>query len=339
MKEDIKSLLPSDFISTPSQKQKKHATWIIHRYPPITNAGGELMAHTLNIFLVKNGWTVTVLIPSFPKKSYEGVRIVEFSDTKEVEKVLKESSVILSHMKLSPLAVTTAKKLDLPIVLVMHGTYQNPWLRDYIQQIPKKQLHLIHNSEWVKHFYRSFKLDGKVLYPPVDYEKYDYSTSRRYVTLVNCDPDKGGEVLIKIAKAMPSVKFLGVLGGYGHQVIDRGISNLHYMKNTPDASKFYSQTDIILMPSYYESWGRVAVEAMSLGIPVIAHPTPGLKESLGNAGIFANRDSIDQWVHLIDKLKTDPWFYGLKSEEGRVRARDLAPEPQLKEIESWLKSL
>lgn len=93
------------------------------------------------------------------------------------------------------------------------------------------------------------------------------------------------------------------------------------------------------MPSYYESWGRVAVEAMSLGIPVIAHPTPGLKESLGDAGLFANRDSIDQWVRLIDKLKTDPWFYGLKSAEGRVRARHLDPAPQLKEIESWLKSL
>ena len=339
MKGEIKSLLPSDFIPTPSQKQKKHATWIIHRYPPITNAGGELMAHNLNVFLVKNGWTVTILLPSFPKKSYEGIDIVEFSDKKEVETILSQTSVILSHMKLSPLAVTTAKQLNLPIVLVMHGTYQVPWLRDYIEEIPKKQLHLIHNSEWVKHFYRSFKLDGKVLYPPVDYSEYTYPTSRHYVTLVNCDPDKGGEILVKIAKAMPSVEFLGVLGGYGHQFVEKGIPNLRYMKNTPDPSKFYSQTDIILMPSYYESWGRVAVEAMSLGIPVIAHPTPGLKESLGDAGLFANRDSIDQWVRLIDKLKTDPWFYGLKSAEGRVRARHLDPAPQLKEIESWLKSL
>ncbi|WP_262928542.1 glycosyltransferase family 4 protein [Streptomyces sp. CBMA152] len=46
----------------------------------------------------------------------------------------------------------------------------------------------------------------------------------------------------------------------------------------------YSRSRVILMPSLYESWGRVAVEAFASGIPVIAHTTPGLVESMGEAG-------------------------------------------------------
>ena len=38
-----------------------------------------------------------------------------------------------------------------------------------------------------------------------------------------------------------------------------------------------------------------AVEALAHGIPVIAHPTPGLRESLGFAGTYVDRDNIDAW--------------------------------------------
>ena len=40
------------------------------------------------------------------------------------------------------------------------------------------------------------------------------------------------------------------------------------------------------MPSQEETWGRVAIEAISSGIPVIANPTEGLREALDYCGIY-----------------------------------------------------
>lgn len=36
--------------------------------------------------------------------------------------------------------------------------------------------------------------------------------------------------------------------------------------------------------------------------PVIAHPTPGRVESLGEAGIFAYRDARNAWSHALSSL-------------------------------------
>jgi glycosyltransferase involved in cell wall biosynthesis len=172
----------------------------------------------------------------------------------------------------------------------------------------------------------------------VNYRDFTFPVHGTHVTLVNCYKEKGGDLLIALAKALPDVSFLGVLGSYNKQVKE-SLPNLTYVENTKDIESFYKKTHIILMPSVYESWGRVAVEAMSLGIPVIAHPTPGLRESLGDAGLFANRNSPGRWIALIRALQSNPWFYERKSMESKVRAKELDPLPQLQAFEVWLRKI
>jgi len=331
---------PEILIPKETHPKPKHAVWITHMYPPEDNAGAELMAHVLNVFLVKKGWKVIVLIPEFSHKTHEGVHIVKFKEKDAVEKSLKEASLIISHLKYSTLSVKIAKQLELPIVLLIHNSFQIPYFRDFLEMIPPSQLHLIYNSLWIQRFYKRFNLDNRVLYPPIDSSKFNFPVKKgNYVTLVNCTKDKGGDTLVKIARKMPEIQFLGVLGSHGEQIIEKSVPNLHYMKNTPNVRLFYEKSAIVLMPSSYESWGRVAVESMCLGIPVIAHPTNGLKESLGEAGTFANRDLPDQWVTAIRTLLTNPWLYERKSMEGIIRAKEVDTNEQLKEVEHWMSSL
>jgi glycosyltransferase involved in cell wall biosynthesis len=77
------------------------------------------------------------------------------------------------------------------------------------------------------------------------------------------------------------------------------------------------------MPSQYESYGRTAVEALASGIPVIAAPTPGLKESLNGSGIFCNLN-LDEWVGAIKELDNN-----VKYKEASDRALKRFAEIQL----------
>ena len=57
------------------------------------------------------------------------------------------------------------------------------------------------------------------------------------------------------------------------------------MANTPDPRDFYRVSRAVLVPSLWrESLGRVPIEAMANGIPVLASDRGALPETMGNAG-------------------------------------------------------
>lgn len=327
-----------EFDTSKYRTNEKEITWIIHMYPPKHNAGAEWMAHAINLYLVREGYTVNVILPAFDIDNYQGVNIYTFKDPR-VPEVISRSKVLISHLDYSEKTVRTAKNAKKPVILVMHNWLQKEKLIRYSQIYNKENIHLIHNSEWIKNLYHSLGFNSTVVYPPVNYETYKTETTRKYVTLINLNKNKGGDILIEIARALPDTEFMGVIGAYDKQVLDPTVSNITYVKSTPEIKKIYGQTDILIVPSAQESWGRVAIEAMSSGIPVIAHPTEGLKESMGSAGIFADRDNIDEWVTAIKKLKTNETYYKKISQLCSKRARELDPEPQLNVMKRWLEQI
>lgn len=66
----------------------------------------------------------------------------------------------------------------------------------------------------------------------------------------------------------------------------------------------YSNFDILMMPSQTESFGRVAMEASSVGIPTIAYEVGGLKEVIENnvSGKLSPKNDIDSLVDNIKKI-------------------------------------
>jgi glycosyltransferase involved in cell wall biosynthesis len=196
------------------------------------------------------------------------------------------------------------------------------------------------NSHWMDgHLARARAARGVrqprtiVVRPTVDRATYATEPGDR-VTLVNLRMrsagdvgrdalTKGGEVFWACARRMPNMKFLGVTGAYGEQA-PGDLPNVELLDHVPNPAMrdlVYARTRVLLMPSSYESWGRVATEATAAGIPVIASPTPGLMENLGEAGIFVDPDDVDGYVRALRTLAM-PGPYAAARKRALARAAE-----------------
>ena len=86
---------------------------------------------------------------------------------------------------------------------------------------------------------------------------------------------------------------------------------------------YLKKSKVICIPSIWEGFGLVAVEAMALGIPVIASSVGGLKDIVNDkCGKLCSQP--DQYSEEIVRLLIDEDYYKSKSENCLKRALELA---------------
>jgi glycosyltransferase involved in cell wall biosynthesis len=153
------------------------------------------------------------------------------------------------------------------------------------------------------------------------------------ITLVNANVNKGVNQFIELAKRMPHRKFLAVRPYYGEMWIPPAPSNVEWIAFDDDVRNILKRTRILLMPSLYESFGRIAVEAMYNGIPVLySKPqtnstnvngtTEGMEEWILPAGISCERDKPEEWIAAVEALD-DIDVYSAKQVEVKQHVRDM----------------
>jgi len=271
-------------------------------YLPDCMAGAQTMLRDLLKPLSAAGHEVEVMIhrPSrtFLPYEWDGLKVTPYNgNRRQALRVLPQADLIVTMLEATDRAAAIAEIADVPIVQLIHN---DRW--GTVDRLRMRCDLAVFNSDWVRAaLSKDTHSRAIVVRPPVDPDDYRTSPGEK-VTLVNLWADKGAEVFYHCAKALPDVQFVGVLGGYGQQVIEEH-PNVELMQQTADMREVYTQTRVLLMPSTYESWGRCAVEAAVSGIPTIAHPTPGLSESLSWAGTFVDRADLDVWVDSVALLQ------------------------------------
>lgn len=185
-----------------------------------------------------------------------------------------------------------------------------------------------------RHYARSVGLDGPVIPDPLRAARVIATEpDPKYVTFINPQPAKGVTVFARIAvelgRRRPDIPLLVVEGRGGADWLARvpldlsSLENLNRMANTPDPRDFYRVSRAVLMPSLWkESLGRVAIESLANGLPVLASDRGALPETLGNAGFVftlperclpSNAEvptarEVAPWVATIERLWDDPEF-------------------------------
>jgi glycosyltransferase involved in cell wall biosynthesis len=159
------------------------------------------------------------------------------------------------------------------------------------------------------------------------------------ITLINANENKGVHQFLELARRMPERKFLGVRPYYGNMTTPLPLGgNIEWVPFSDDIRTILRRTRILLFPSYYESFGRVAVEAMLNGIPVLYSkpsrnsPYPGgsmeaVQAWIGDAAIACDRDRPEEWMEAIRSLDTEETYADLSARSrAHIDSMDLFTE-------------
>jgi D-inositol-3-phosphate glycosyltransferase len=74
----------------------------------------------------------------------------------------------------------------------------------------------------------------------------------------------------------------------------------------PVLAEWYRAADLVVVPSYSESFGLVAIEAQACGTPVVAAHVGGLPTAVGDAGVLVDGHDVPEWTDAIETLLRDP---------------------------------
>ena len=142
-------------------------------------------------------------------------------------------------------------------------------------------------------------------------------------------PHKGPEVLIRatseLVKHSPLlrhkliVNVVGGASGANTEEVDRlkelstwlGIDDVvRFAPPVPRAElpQWYRAADLVIVPSYSESFGLVALEAQACGTPVVATAVGGLRTAVadGISGVLVDGHNPKAWSSVISRLLQEP---------------------------------
>ncbi|WP_324604768.1 glycosyltransferase family 4 protein [Streptomyces sp. NRRL F-5135] len=306
--------------------------------PPEHNAGAEHMLVSMLRPLVERGHDVSVWLSRYGKAHqeyvYRGIKVIPLESRLDFSLAVRRADVLVAHLETVPSTASLARGYGKPLVVVCHNTHR-PTFRDVAAGGTALA---VYNSLWMEReaelFFAEYPKSVRpavrlIVRPPVFAAEYATKPGKA-ITLINCNSEKGGHVLKALAERMPKQQFLAVKGAYGVQILPDlpNVEVVEHVRGEDMREQVYARTRVLLMPSSYESWGRAGCEALASGIPVVAHPTPGLCESLGEAGIFVDRNDVDGYEAVLRKLFTAA-EYRLAARRAKARSAELDPAVDL----------
>ena len=146
-------------------------------------------------------------------------------------------------------------------------------------------------------------------------------------------PEKGVETLIEAVALLPSRPRVVIAGAGDHRI---AIEHLAEQLGIRDRVSFrgsvagdeipavMAEVDVVVvpsrtMPNWKEQFGRVIVEAMACGTPVIGSDSGEIPHVIGDAGLIFPEGDIEALALMLDNLLSDPMRIARLASAGRAR--------------------
>lgn len=126
-------------------------------------------------------------------------------------------------------------------------------------------------------------------------------------------PDRFIKALAAANKVIPSIR--GLIAGSGELkdelyklILETGLDDtIDLLGSVDQMKKFYERIDMLVLTSEFEPFGRVLIEAMAMGKPVIAAAVDGVPEVVEDdvVGFLVDADDIGEYSVRICTLASD----------------------------------
>jgi len=144
-----------------------------------------------------------------------------------------------------------------------------------------------------------------------DEEKGVLQLVRAYTRLLDCHPDAtlviGGTSGFGVHRETDYVREVRSLA---QSLISSRNARIHfpgYIHHDRDLPAWFQRATVFASPSLFqEPFGLVNVEAMACGTPVVGSNRGGIPEVLGDAGIVANPEDVEQFAAALSSLLEEP---------------------------------
>lgn len=257
------------------------------------------------------------------------------SKLKYMWKVIKAGEYSVIHANLFPAIyyVAIIKRLHgkkcPPILMTEHSTDNNRRHKWYFRIIEKNIYasfdHIISISKetqdaLLKWLGKKANSSFSIIENGIDLEKYQnakaYEKKELYPEYNEADtligvvgsftPQKNHKMMIEAMTLLPE-KFKLLLVGEGPLLIDikklvkdKNLdSRIAFLGFRKDVAEIMKTVDIVCIPSIWEGFGLVAVEAMAAGTPVVAADVPGLANVVGDSGVSFDPNNADMIAETL----------------------------------------
>ena len=275
-----------------------------HANPMIQGSGGEKCLQGFLEKLAEKGNDVYCYCSNENKWRKKKVKDVFYDHLKErtLDDILDEikPDYVITQFFNSKEAIRKSHIRGIRVIYLVHNDFEISTGKEL--KMLNSTDYVIFNTFWIAKKMLT-KAQKFVIHPII--QTKDVKTNRKYITLINPSKAKGASIFGILAMKNQDKEFLAVGGGYGKQE-NFNRKNIKEIGNTQNIFEdVYAKTKILMMPSMYESYGMCAAEAAYCGIPVIASKTAGLKECLGESGIYVNSLNWIDWNKKLQLLEDD----------------------------------